>query len=116
MMPGKFRIDIIGALGDLLGLFEPVVLEEVAREIECLARGHGSDAAAARLGVALVANIGTVESGCGDEPVDEKIACYAARNHAMVVTNDRALRQRLLVQGIPVISMKKQKKLDIIRS
>ncbi len=115
MMPGKFRIDLIEALGELLGSFEPVILEEVAAEMTGLARGHGSDAAAARLGLALAARYGTEQSGCSDESVDDRIACYAARNDALVATNDRLLRQKLLARGISVISMKKQKKLDIIR-
>ena len=116
MMPGKFRIDLVEAISDLLGSFEPVILEEVAAEIAGLARGHGSDAAAARLGLVLAARLGTIPSGCTGETVDERIACYAARNDAMVATNDRLLRQSLLARGIAVISMKKQKKLDIIRS
>ncbi len=116
MMPGKFRIDLIEAIRDLLGSFEPVILEEVAAEIEGLARGHGSDAAAARFGLELAARFGTVQSGCSGESVDERIACYAAQNEAVVATNDRLLRQKLLAKGISVISMKKQKKLDIIRS
>ncbi len=115
MMPGKFRIDLIESLRDLLGAFEPVILEEVLREIAGLAQGHGSDAAAARVGLVLAARFGTVESECTGETVDERIACYAIRNEAMVATNDRGLREKLLAKGIAVISMKKQKKLDIIR-
>ncbi len=116
MMPGKFRIDLLESIRDILGSFEPVILEEVAAEIAGLARGHGSDAAAARFGLELASRIGTVHSGCSGESVDEKIACYAALNEAMVATNDRLLREKLLTEGISVISMKKQKKLDIIRS
>jgi rRNA-processing protein FCF1 len=40
---------------------------------------------------------------------------YAHENGCLVVTNDRRLRERLLSQGIGVISMRKQKRLELIQ-
>jgi rRNA-processing protein FCF1 len=57
-----------------------------------------------------------VESGeFQSESVDAQMIEYAARNTCMVVTNDRRIRNALLTRGISVISMRNQKKLEILR-
>jgi rRNA-processing protein FCF1 len=48
--------------------------------------------------------------------VDEQVIRYARETGCLVVTNDRRLRERLLSQGIGVISMRKQKRLELIQS
>jgi rRNA-processing protein FCF1 len=40
---------------------------------------------------------------------------YAARNKCLVVTNDRRVRDALFAEGIGVISLRNQKKLEILR-
>jgi rRNA-processing protein FCF1 len=48
-------------------------------------------------------------------PVDDQVITWAMENSGMVVTNDRRVRDELLARGIGVISMRKQKKLEILR-
>ncbi|MEI7433135.1 MAG: PIN domain-containing protein [Methanomicrobiales archaeon] len=115
MMPSQFRIDLFEELRDLLGSYEPVVLAEVVEELKRLSAGHGRDAAAARLGLEMSRKCTIVESGSGEGTVDERISGYAGQHGGMVLTNDRALRNQLLTQKIPVISLKNQKKLGVIR-
>ena len=116
MMPAQFQIDIFDELRMLLGSFEPVVLSGVLQELAGLTRAKGRDGAAARLGLTLgerctVAESGELESGS----VDAQVIEYAARNSCMVVTNDRRVREALFARGIGVISLRKQKKLEILR-
>ena len=115
MMPSQFRVDIFEELRDLLGSYEPVVLAEVVNELKGLTEGHGKDAAAARLGLEMSRKCILVESGLSEGTVDERISGYASRHGGMVLTNDRVLRNRLLNAKIPVISLKNQKKLGVIR-
>ncbi len=114
-MPYQFRIDLFEELRDLLGAYEPVVLVEVVEELRRLSGGHGKDAAAARLGLEMSRKCTIVESGSDEGTVDGRISGYAGQHGGMVLTNDRALRNQLLIQRIPVISLKNQKKLGVIR-
>ena len=115
MMPSQFRIDLFEELRDLLGSYEPVVLVEVVEELRRLSGGHGKDAAAARLGLEMSRKCTIVESGSEEGTVDGRISGYAGQHGGMVLTNDRALRNQLLKERIPVISLKNQKKLGVIR-
>jgi len=116
MMPGQFGIDLFGQIGELVGAFEPLVLEEVQGELYGLSRGRGGHAAAARLGLSLAAKCTVVPASPEGGPVDAKIARYAEAHRCMVATNDRELRNHLLSRGIDVIFIRKQKKLELIRS
>jgi uncharacterized protein len=116
MMPVQFRIDILDELRSLLGSFEPVVLSGVIRELSGLSKAKGRDRAAARHGLVLGERCTIVESGDqNSESVDAQMIEYAARNACMVVTNDRHVRDALLARGIGVISLRNQKKLEILR-
>lgn len=116
MMPVQFQIDIFNELRSLLGAFEPVVLSSVIRELHGLSKAKGRDRAAARYGLVLAERCIIVQSGdLKSESVDAQMIEYAARNACMVVTNDRHIRDALLTRGIGVISMRNQKKLEILR-
>ncbi|MDD1699069.1 MAG: nucleotide-binding protein [Methanoregula sp.] len=116
MMPVQFQIDLFDELRMLLGAFEPIVLSGVIGELTGLSRAKGCDGAAARHGLALGQKCTIVESGeFQSESVDSQMIEFAARNACMVVTNDRYIRNALLTRGISVISMRKQKKLEIMR-
>ena len=116
MMPVQFQIDLFDELRMLLGAFEPVVLSGVIGELTGLSRAKGRDGAAARHGLQLGEKCTVVESGeFQSESVDAQMIEYAARNTCMVVTNDRRIRNALLTRGISVISMRNQKKLEILR-
>ena len=116
MMPAQFQIDLFDELRNLIGSFEPVVLSAVLQELEGLTRAKGRHGAAARVGLALAAQCTLAESGdLESESVDAKVIEYAAQTNCMVVTNDRRIRDALNARGISVISMRNQKKLEIMR-
>jgi len=115
MMPVQFGIDIYEELRDLFGDYEAVTLEEIVAELERLTFGRGKDAAAARVGLAMAGHSAVVPSGSDKDYVDDRVIQYAEREGCIVVTNDRGLRNALLDRGIGVVSMRKQKKLELIR-
>jgi len=117
MMPAQFSIDLFDELRQLVGAFEPLVLVSIMRELAGISSGTGRDAAAARYAMGVAQRCTTVHS---PEPVsdsvDEQVIDYAQKNGCLVVTNDRRLREMLLARGIGVISMRKQKRLELIQS
>jgi rRNA-processing protein FCF1 len=117
MMPAQFSIDLFDELRQLVGAFEPLVLESIMTELAGISSGKGRDAAAARHAISVAQRCTTVHS---PEPVsdtvDERLIDYAQKNGCLVVTNDRHLREMLLSRGIGVISMRKQKRLELIQS
>jgi hypothetical protein len=115
MVQFQFRIDIFGELRNLIGVYEPLVLADVIRELQGLAKGKGRVGSAARSALVLAEQCTCVESEIKEGTVDEKIMEYARRNECMVMTNDRALKNTLLSYSIPVITLKQRKKLDIVR-
>jgi len=116
MMPAQFRIDLFDELHVLLGAFEPMVLSGVIMELAGISRAGGRTGAAARHALALGKGCTIVESGnLKSESVDAQMIEYAALNACMVVTNDRRIRDALFTRGIGVISLRNQKKLEILR-
>jgi uncharacterized protein len=116
MMPAQFQVDIFDELRSLLGSYEPVVLSGVINELSGLSREKGRDGAAARCGLALGEKCTLVETGdLKSESVDAQVIEYAARNSCIVVTNDRRIRDALFARGIGVISLRNQKKLELLR-
>ncbi len=115
MMPAQFQIDLFDELRSLLGGFEPVVLKRVMDELHGLSMEKGKTGAAARLGLALGQKCTVAEGRDLSGSVDEQVIEYAAQNGCLVVTNDRRIRDALFSRGIGVISMRKQKKLELLR-
>jgi len=116
MMPAQFQIDLFDELRMLVGSFEPVVLSGVLQELTGLSRAKGRDGAAARCGLTLVEKCTiakNVDLHAGS--VDAQVIEYATQNKCLVVTNDRRVRDALFAQGIGVISLRNQKKLEILR-
>jgi uncharacterized protein len=115
-MPAQFQIDLFDELRVLLGGFEPLVLRCVLDELEGLSQKKGRDGAAARCGLSLGARCSVADGmNLKSGSVDEQIIEYATQNGCMVVTNDRRIRDSLFTRGIGVISMRKQKKLELLR-
>ena len=114
LMPAQFGVDLYDELLALFGDFEPIALEEVVGELSGLARGRGRDAAAARVGLALVRRSTVVPSGSTAEGVDNRVIEYARREGCIVVTNDRNLRNDLIREGIGVVSMRKERTLELM--
>ena len=116
MMPAQFQLDLFDELHALIGAFEAVVLSGVIKELAGLSRAKGRNGAAARHGLVLGEKCTIVESGnLKSESVDAQMIEYAALNACMVVTNDRRIRDALFARGIGVISLRNQKKLEILR-
>ena len=116
MIPAEFRIDLFDQIQTLVGGFEPIVLSRVIQELEGLSRIKGRQGSAARLGLTLgkncsVADVDDLMTGT----VDEQVIEYAVRHDCLVVTNDKRLREILFARGIGVISMRKQKKMELLR-
>lgn len=115
LMPAQFGIDLYDELMALFGDFEPIVLEEVIGELSGLARGRGRDAAAARVGLVMARRSKVVPSGSAAERVDDRVIEYARQEGCIVVTNDRELRNTLLAGGIDVVSMRRERTLELMR-
>jgi hypothetical protein len=115
LMPGQFGIDLFSELERLFGACDIRTVGEVAAELEGIARGRGRDAAAARLGLALLPRCTVEEAGPGRAGADARLAGVAERDGSIVVTNDRGLREALLARGIAVVSMRGKKRLELIR-
>jgi hypothetical protein len=56
-----------------------------------------------------------VPSGSTAERVDDRMIEYARREGCTVVTNDRQLRKALLDEGIDVVSMRRERTLELMR-
>ncbi|HWQ66238.1 MAG TPA: nucleotide-binding protein [Methanospirillum sp.] len=115
LMTLQFRIDLLGEIRGMFGVTRPGVPDVVIRELQGLSMGRGNDAAAARFGLRLAEMCDVVETGGEGMSVDDRIFAYACRERCRVVTNDRALRERLLDEGLDVISMRGKQRLEIIR-
>jgi rRNA-processing protein FCF1 len=116
MMPAQVRIDLFDQLRGIVGAFDPLVLEGTLKELHGLSGERGRNGAAARYGLALADKCMPVrpdEHVTGN--VDDQVLSYAVKNRCIVVTNDRHLRDTLLAQGIGVISLRKQKRLELIQ-
>jgi hypothetical protein len=116
MMPAQFQLDLFDEIRSILGGFEPVVLSSVMSELEGLSHNKGRDGAAARCGLVLGKECSIADSReLESKSVDAQVIEYAAQTGSIVVTNDRRIRDALFTRGIGVISMRKQKKLELLR-
>jgi len=114
MMPLQFNVDLFEGLRELLGAYDALVPAEVVYELRGLSTGRGKDAAAARFGL-TVANRCTVLPELAENiPVDDKVIQSAEMFNAVVVTNDRELRKRLIQRRIPVVVLRSRCKLELI--
>jgi rRNA-processing protein FCF1 len=112
-LPVQFGIDLFSELQNLLGAYEPLVLEGTIRELEHLGRAKGKDASAARVGRALAERCTVVRDSSVTGTVDEQIVQYAEKSGSVVVTNDIALKNILKEKGVRVIGMRKKQTLEI---
>lgn len=115
LIPSRSGVDIFTGLQEIFGAFEPVVPAEVVDELRALSQGRGKSAAAARFGLALLPQCRILPPQDTPAPVDEIVARLAEVLSASVVTNDRKLKDDLLHKGIPVLILRNQKRLELIR-
>jgi rRNA-processing protein FCF1 len=104
----EFRVDIEAELQRLLGKVDMLVPSSVIDELERLSKTK-RDASAA---LALIEKRGfevTKVRGKGDKAIFD----LASERRCPVLTNDRALRERLRGRSLPVIFLRGLSKLDI---
>ena len=104
MMPVEFDVRVFDELERLTGrppaALDLLVPRAVVAELDRLAEGNDTAARAARVGRDLVERCRVVET---DEPyADDAVLALAREHEALVVTNDRPLRDRLLDEGVRV--------------
>ena len=114
MMPAQFGVDLFGGLTELLGGYDAWVLPEVISELRGLTNGFGKNAAAARFGLTVAARCKLLEPWDEDIPVDDKVVANAREINAVVVTNDRELKKKLLDQQIAVVVLRSRCRLELI--
>ena len=114
MMPAQFGVDLFEGLRELLGGYDAVVPAEVVYELRGLSLGRGKDAAAARVGLAVAARCAVLPPLEENIPVDDKVIRSAEMFNAVVVTNDRKLKDRLLSLRIPVVMLRARCRLELI--
>ena len=114
MMPAQFGVDLFGGLTELLGAYNALVLPEVVAELRGLSFGNGKNQAAARFGLTVADRCELLPEWDEDIPVDDKVVKNAREFNAVVVTNDRALRKKLLDERIPVVVLRSRCRLELI--
>ncbi|HJJ47071.1 MAG TPA: nucleotide-binding protein [Methanocorpusculum sp.] len=114
MMPAQFGVDLFGCLTELLGSYNALVPPEVVAELRGLSIGKGENQAAARFGLIVADRCELLPEWGEDIPVDDKVVKNAREFNAVVVTNDKKLRKKLLDERIPVVILRSRCKLDLI--
>lgn len=114
MMPAQFGVDLFEGLRELLGGYDVLVPAEVVYELRGLAQGRGNNAAAARFGLTVAAHCTVLPPHEDDVPVDDKVIRSAEMFNAVVVTNDKKLKDRLLSLRIPVVVLRSRSRLELI--
>ena len=110
MMPVELDVRLFDELERLTGrppaALDLLVPRAVVEELDRLSAGSGVAARAARVGHDLADRCRAVET---DEPyADDAVLALAAARDALVVTNDRPLRDRLCDDGVRVAAVRGQ--------
>ena len=115
MMPVECGVRVFDDLDRLLGDYDPVTPRAVVDELETLAAGAGTAGTAASVGRDLAdrCRVADTDESYADDAVVELAGREAAGGDAVVVTNDRPLRDRLLEQRVRVIGLRGQNTLAI---
>lgn len=114
MMPAQFNVDLFEGLRELIGSFTALVPAEVVYELRGLSAGQSKKSAAAKFGLTLAQRCRILPEIDEDIPVDDKVIIAAREFNAVVVTNDRVLKDKLLEQRIPVVILRSRCRLEII--
>ncbi|MFB6118219.1 twitching motility protein PilT [Halosegnis sp.] len=110
MMPVEADVRLFDELDRLLDDYEPVVPESVLEELDRLAAGNGEEAVAASVGRDLADRCTVVAT---DAEYADDAVLELAGDCAYAVTNDRPLRRRLSMAGVPVICLRAGTKLAV---
>jgi hypothetical protein len=108
----EFSVDWEKELGRLLQAYEIVVPGAVVQELEVLStKGIGEKQRKAKAALRYARRFETVETQA--KYADEAVAEAAKTTTGVVFTNDKALRQHLRDEGIPVLLLRGRKKLAL---
>jgi rRNA-processing protein FCF1 len=99
--PTTWKDDMI----DLIGGFEPIILDCVRSELEGLAERGGKKGSLASVGLQIARDFGSRKSG--HAPVDDEITSAALTDNAVVATSDRDLQDSLTSVGVQVVRLRK---------
>lgn len=119
LIPGQFRVDIFSEIDRICSFrHELCVLDSSIGELKgIIGSGKGADKAAARLALQLIkakkARILSSKTATFKN-VDETIIDLAAKNKAIVATQDKELRTRLRKLGAKVIVLRQKKYLELL--
>lgn len=114
LVPYQFKINVFRQIEELLEVpHELIVPSGVVSELRKLSKGRGKEGAAARFALKLLGAYGVTKVRSAGE-VDGWIAEYAARENAMVATNDVELRNRLKKGGVKMIALRSRARLGVV--
>ena len=118
MMPVECGVRVFGELDRVLtgadvGDRDAVVPREVIAELERLSEGAGEAATAASVGLDLARERCRAVDHEADSGDDAVLECATREPGTYAVTNDAALKRRLLDAGVPVISLRGRNKLTV---
>lgn len=114
MMPVQFNVDLEAGLLELLGSFSALIPAEVVYELRGLSQGNSKKSAAAKFGLEFAKRFHILPEHDGDVSVDDKVVLAAREFNAVVVTNDRGLRNKLISLQIPVVVLREKCRLELI--
>ncbi|MHA1924608.1 MAG: type II toxin-antitoxin system VapC family toxin [Candidatus Thorarchaeota archaeon] len=114
-VPYQFNVDIFSETKMVLEQrVDFVILSSVLEEINKLAEtARGSDKRAFRIALELAENcrIVDVQDSIAEMAVDDQLIEHTAKVGGVLATNDKELRARARVRGIPVLLLRGKKRL-----
>jgi len=117
MIPVQFGIDIFSELRRL-GFSKFLTIQAVLFELEKVSKtASGNNRSAARVALSLSKQCDLLDMpACGGSQkyADDVIAQAAVQYSVSVLTNDAGLRQKLIKNGVPVVSMRQMNRLDFV--
>lgn len=118
LVPYQFKIDVFLDIDQHLEPpYKILIPSSVISELKGLAKNFGRQGMAARFALKLVDTrvaAGKATIIKGSFPVDEWLVNYAKENSAIVCTNDKILRQKLINESIKMIVVKSRSKLGLV--
>ena len=113
-MPVQFSVDLEAGLLELLGAFTALIPAEVVYELRGLSLGNSKKSAAARFGLEFAKRFTVLPERDEDISVDDKVVLIAREFNAVVVTNDRGLKDKLIALKVPVVVLRSKSRLELI--
>jgi len=113
LIPAKFKVDIFFEL-TRFGKPELCTLDLVVGELKKTASGKGADARHAKLALTLIEKKNVRILKTKHRNTDQEIERIAAEHNMVVCTLDRQLIKKLKAEEIPVVSLRKKKRLELV--